>query len=102
MRTRRVAVEVEKGAKVVATMAPIALPLAVAAARYGTSVKMMRRWIHRGLLPAAKPPGTRDYLVFVADLERLLAPKVVVVAPKGTRESESARAERLLRDAGLA
>lgn len=33
----------------------------------------VRAWIKSGKLAASRPPGTRDYLVRMADLEQLLA-----------------------------
>ncbi len=80
----------------------VALSVAIRAIR-GLTIRQARALIARGALPAARPAGSRSYFVRVEDLERLFAP--VVRAPKAAkagRETETARLERQLAEAGIA
>ena len=74
--------------------------LNVAIALYkGVSLRTARNWIRDGKLPAAK--AGRGYLVDPADVARLLTPQLRAAPAKCRRESENARAERQLAQAGL-
>lgn len=76
----------------------VTLPDAAQAYR-GVTVRALRAWIHRGLLPASKVG--KVYLVAPADVAKLLEPKVRPAPAPRSRESERARIERQLRDAGV-
>lgn len=75
--------------------------LEVASARIGVPVRALRSQIHRGHLPAARPPGTRAYLVDMADLRRLYTPVARTSPQRSSRETPTERAERQLAKAGL-
>ncbi len=80
---------------------PALLPLRDALVRYpGISLETARRLIRDGKLPAVLIG--RIYLVSPADVAKLFAPKLRNgPAPRKPRESETARAERQLTEAGL-
>jgi excisionase family DNA binding protein len=65
----------------------------------GVNARMVRRWIHTGRLPAAKIG--RAYLVSPADVAELLRPTLRPPVPRTTRETPTARAERLLAASGI-
>jgi excisionase family DNA binding protein len=65
----------------------------------GISLRTARNWITSGRLPATKV-GPR-YLVDPDDVARLLAPTLRTKPARPGRESENARAERQLANAGL-
>ncbi len=58
--------------------------------------------MHRGTLPANRPPGSKDYRIAEADAERLFGVvQVHEAAKRPARESGTARAERQLAEAGI-
>ena len=79
---------------------PIALTVKACARLYSLSPDAIRGMIHRGRLPAARPPGTRDYIIRVEDIERVLAPQFY--APPPREETEDERIDRVQRAAGIA
>jgi hypothetical protein len=77
------------------------ITLAAAITGYdGVTVPMLRAWIKRGKLPATK--AGKSYLVDPVDLAGLLRPTLRTPASRPARESEAARTERQLRQAGIA
>lgn len=66
----------------------------------GLSVPMLRAWIKRGKLPATR--AGKSYLIDPADLAALLRPTLRAASSRPARESESAKADRQLRAAGIA
>lgn len=80
---------------------PRLVPLPDAARLYrGVSIRSLRSLIKRGRLPATKVG--RAYLVDPRDVAALLQPTLRSAQPERRRESESARIERQLRNAGVA
>jgi excisionase family DNA binding protein len=76
------------------------LPLDEAVAPYrGVNVRMARRWIAAGRLPATKVG--RGYLVSPDDVAALLRPTLREPKARLTRESESVRIARQLAEAGI-
>jgi excisionase family DNA binding protein len=76
----------------------VTLDVAIAPYR-GVSLRTARGWIRDGKLPAAK--AGRGYLVDPADVARLLTPQLRAAGTRPKRESENARAERQLAEAGV-
>lgn len=72
----------------------------VAAERYGTTRKVIYGLIAAGVLPAARPPGTKSYAILLSDLDRVYAP--VTRTPDPSAETDDQRAERQLAAAGIA
>jgi excisionase family DNA binding protein len=65
----------------------------------GLSVAMLRAWIRRGKLPATR--AGKGYLIDPRDLADLLRPTLRPSPAHRARESESARIERQLAQAGV-
>jgi excisionase family DNA binding protein len=81
-------------------VSPSLLTLDEAIAPYrGVTIPMVRAWIRRGELPAVR--AGRGYLVDPADLAARLRPTLRTPPARPSRESETARAERQLREAGI-
>ncbi len=77
----------------------ILIPLREALKRYSVPLRTGRRKIAAGELPAIKPG--REFLVSPLDVARIFAPTLHTDRLKPKRESENARAERQLSEAGL-
>ena len=102
-RTRRVAAAPTETPKAPASApSPLALAVTVrgAALRYAKTEKGIRAMIAAGILPAARPSGTKSYVILLADLDRVFAPRVRTPATRP--ETDEQAAERQLRCAGIA
>ncbi|MGD0679751.1 MAG: hypothetical protein ABSC94_30570 [Polyangiaceae bacterium] len=77
----------------------VLIPLQAALKPYSVPLRTGRRKIKQGELPASKPG--REWLVNPDDVARLFAPTLRAPQSRSVRESETARAERQLREAGI-
>jgi len=79
---------------------PHLIPLDEACQLFSISIRTGRRMVRTGQLPATKPG--REYLVSADDMAALLRPTLRPATSRAGRESPTARAERQLREAGIA